>query len=240
MQAKVSSLISNLLKIADDRSSGSLDMVFAILNAFEPVRGLMLDKKTIQEIQKKLAVLTIKQSGFISVFNVLSVIKNKLQNEDKLFSYLDNVRMYYNDLPERQVREFLQVGKIPEYVFVHSNSRSIKYFLLTLQINTKSIHRIYQTVSLPGGEGRLQAHFFEQENFTVKLIDDDEINSIIPFVDIAFFGADLILPDSFVNKVKTTAFCIAFKKANIPVYVLADSLKHVPYGMEEKLSEMNS
>ncbi|MCD6366973.1 MAG: hypothetical protein J7L46_05470 [Bacteroidales bacterium] len=218
-------LISKLLKIADDRSSGSLDLVFAVFDAFKSTHNIQVKEEVIQQILKTLSVLEEKQAGFVSVCNVISEIKNRLRDSDKLFSYIDNTRRYYNNLSGKQTDIFLSTGLLPRNILLHSNSRSVKYFLLALQNTGMDIRKIYQTISLPGGEGKDQAYFLRQENFNVELVDDDEVACIVSHIDVAFFGADLVLHDSFINKVKTAKFCKILQTAGVPVFILADRLK---------------
>ncbi len=227
MQREVENLISKLLKIADDRSSGSLDLVFGIFDAFESVRNLVLKEDDILKILERLSVLEKKQSGFVSVFNVISEIKNRLEDTDNLFSYINNTRLYYNNLSNKQTEIFLTTGLTPRNILVHSNSRSVKYFLLALRNSGADIRKIYQTVSLPGGEGEVQARFLGQKNFNIELIDDDDVTDAVSHIDIAFFGADLVLHDGFINKAKTATICKIFQTAGVPVFVLADRLKQV-------------
>ncbi len=242
MEKSVEVLISRLYQIANDHTSGSLDLVYAILDAFYEmlsINRLYMDGESVNYIRKSLEKLTDKQGCFVSVFNVIRAIKQTLSisqnNLSVLFSCLDSVRNYYDNLPDKQTGIFLNSGfNIHRSILVHSNSRSVKSFLLSLQKKGKTIQKIYQTVSVPGEEGLIQAKFLQTNGFSVEIVDDGQVKKIISDIDTGFFGADIISPDSFINKVKTKSFCELLKAAGKPVIVIADKNKKVNGGDMER------
>ncbi len=234
MKNPVENLMSKLVQIADDRTSGSLDLVFAILDAFASGLSLGLyeiDKESTDAICKALRKLEDKQGFFVVVYKVILKLKEIFAAPQpdlkSLLSFIDSTKHYYDKLPERQVGDFLKFGIDTNKVLVHSNSHSVKSFLLALRKQGAEISKIYQTVSLPGGEGRVQAKMLQNEGFSVEMIDDEKVKKIVSAVDVAFFGADILFPISFINKAKTKVFCEQLHATGKPVVVIADKNKWV-------------
>jgi len=231
---KINILISTLEKIAYDRSSGSIDLVFAVLDAFTAgFDGIQkeMTENTVHNINLALRKLDKYQGSFIVlhqiILNLKTIFSTQKPDLQQLNSLINSTKEYYNNLQKNQAKAFLSLGIKSDIILLHSNSRSVKQFLMVLRSYQTNIKKIYQTVSTPGAEGLIQAKFLQDHGFLVEVINDEHINSIASNIDVAFFGADLILPDSFINKVNTNIICQSLQTEKVPVFVLADKNKKV-------------
>lgn len=109
-------------------------------------------------------------------------------------------------------------------VLVHSNSSAIHLLFKKASENAGNV-RIYQTISSPGEEGRVQAGKLSQMGFEVYLIHESAAGNFIGNIDFAVFGADVITKDFFINKAGTFPLTLLFNHYHKPVYVLSDSRK---------------
>lgn len=225
-------LISTLENLANDRSAGSIDLVFAVLDAFTTTFNTgqkEVTEETLQNINLALKNLDKHQGSFIVLHQIILKIENIFSSPkpdlSQLKTLINSTKTYYKNLQKNQAKAFLSLGINTNSILLHSNSRSVKQFLMALQASTTNINKIYQTVSSPGNEGLIQAKFLRDNGFLVEIINDEQIKAIASGIDVAFFGADLILPDSFINKVNTGMICRSLQIEKVPVFVLADKNK---------------
>lgn len=239
MTNQLEKLISKLSVIANDRSSGALDIVFAISDVvLDALNNRIINNNTRKVLMKALKVLKIKQGAFIVVNKLISSIESILDTTSdpakQLYDFIIFTKEYYERLSERQADKFLKLGIDTRKILVHSNSYSVKHFLLTLKKKGVIIQEIIQTASLPGNEGILQADCLKKYAFQVRIIGDEQVTTVMKNIDVVFLGSDLILNDSFINKVKTLYICKYMRQANIPVYVLADKNKIISHEEEQQ------
>ena len=120
-------------------------------------------------------------------------------------------------------------------ILLHSNSSAIhKLFSFASTIPEKPV--IWQTYSSPKGEGKLQARQLLNMGYAVHLFHEDNLNKFIKQIDLAIFGADLILENRFLNKSGTYAIALQLREAGLPVFVLAEERKKmqeaaIPHGI---------
>jgi|GEM_PF-5416113 len=230
----INTLISTLEAIANDRTAGSIDLVFAVLDAFTTAFDAgqkEITENAVQDINLALDKLDTSQGSFIVVHQIILKLKTIFASIEpdlqQLNVLINSTKEYYNNLQKKQAKAFLSPGINTGTILLHSNSRSVKQFLIALKNHKTNIKKIYQTVSKPGAEGLIQAGFLQNNGFIVEIIDDEQIKEIASGIDVAFFGSDLIFPHSFINKVNTGMICRSLQIEKVPVFVLADKNKKV-------------
>ncbi|MEN8249178.1 MAG: hypothetical protein ABFS32_09630 [Bacteroidota bacterium] len=111
-------------------------------------------------------------------------------------------------------------------ILAHSQSGVVLKTIETLVKNNINV-TVYQTESLPGGEGYIQAHLLKDRSIPVSLIKDHDIEEIIGDINCCLLGVDQYDNGGFVNKVGSSEIAELASINNVPVYVLGDTRKEV-------------
>lgn len=112
-------------------------------------------------------------------------------------------------------------------ILLHSNSSSIHILFRHLTYR-KVYPSVYQTMSGPVYEGKIQAGILADLGCTVHFINEAAIGRFINEIDFAVVGADNVFSDGFTNKVGTYPIALVCKEAEKPLYVICDSRKRSP------------
>lgn len=112
-------------------------------------------------------------------------------------------------------------------ILLHSNSSSIHILFRHLAYR-KIFPSVYQTMSGPVYEGKIQARILADLGCTVHFINEAAIGRFIQEIDFAVVGADNVFADGFSNKIGTYPIALVCKEAQKPLYVICDSRKRSP------------
>ncbi|MDY0343417.1 MAG: hypothetical protein RBR28_07580 [Lentimicrobium sp.] len=112
-------------------------------------------------------------------------------------------------------------------VLLHSNSSSIHVLFEHLAIHNV-FPSIYQTMSGPVFEGKLQARALSDLGCKVRFINEAAVGRFIDEIDFAVVGADNVFTDGFTNKIGTYPIALVCREAVKPFYVICDSRKRSP------------
>jgi translation initiation factor 2B subunit (eIF-2B alpha/beta/delta family) len=124
-------------------------------------------------------------------------------------------------------------------VLTHSRSGTVEQVLARLA-SAGRVNALIVTTSLPGGEGSALAHALAQRGIDVTLVADAAMGWALTGVDAVVLGADSVRADaSLVNKVGSLPLALCAQRADVPVYVLCESLKIAPSGWSLTLEEMD-
>jgi len=120
-------------------------------------------------------------------------------------------------------------------VLLHSNSSSIH--VLFEHLATHHIFpSVYQTMSGPVYEGKLQARALSDLGCKVHFINEAAVGRFIHEVDFAVMGADNVFTDGFTNKIGTYPIALVCREASIPFYVITDSRKRSPVDFKSRIN----
>ena len=120
-------------------------------------------------------------------------------------------------------------------ILLHSNSSSIH--VLFEHLATHNIFpSVYQTMSGPVYEGKLQARALSDLGCKVHFINEAAIGRFINEVDFAVMGADNVFTDGFTNKIGTYPIALVCREAGKPFYVICDSRKRSPVDFKSRIS----
>lgn len=122
-------------------------------------------------------------------------------------------------------------------ILLHSNSSSIHILFRHLAVR-KIFPSVYQTMSGPVYEGKIQAGIIADMGCTVHFINEAAIGKFIDEIDFAVVGADNVFTDGFTNKVGTYPIALVCKEANKPLYVICDSRKRSPVNYASRTNAM--
>ena len=122
-------------------------------------------------------------------------------------------------------------------ILLHSNSSSIH--VLFEHLATHNIFpSVYQTMSGPVFEGKLQARALSDLGCKVHFINEAAIGRFIHEVDFAVMGADNVFTDGFTNKIGTYPIALVCREANKPFYVICDSRKRSPVDFKSRIASL--
>ncbi len=120
-------------------------------------------------------------------------------------------------------------------ILLHSNSSSIH--ILFEHLATHNIFPpVYQTMSGPVFEGKLQARALSDLGCKVHFINEAAIGRFIHEIDFAVMGADNVFTDGFTNKIGTYPIALVCREAGKPFYVICDSRKRSPVDFRSRVT----
>ncbi len=122
-------------------------------------------------------------------------------------------------------------------ILLHSNSSSIHILFKHLAVR-KIFPSVYQTMSGPVFEGKIQAGVLADLGCVVHFINEAAIGKFINEIDFAVVGADNVFKDGFTNKIGTYPIALVCKEAQKPLYVICDSRKRSPLNYSSRTNAM--
>ncbi len=160
----------------------------------------------------------------------LNNFKKKSKIEFFINEYLHEWDENINRAAEKMARLVQFNGK---RILLHSNSSSIHILFRHLAMR-KIFPAVYQTMSGPVFEGKIQANILAELGCKVHFINEAAIGRFINEVDFAVVGADNVFTDGFTNKIGTYPIALVCKEADKAFYVLCDSRKRSPVDFKSR------
>jgi hypothetical protein len=210
-----------LERIKSNTLSGSAELTNQLID------GLLLLEPFLTQQDK---MLSTKKIGSMAAnkpfFAVLTHFAQALENSgNRWLPFLYDYKQQFSALHERIAEQLLQEIKPDHKTFLlHSNSSTLISVFQSLAKRLDVI-KIFQTLSTPGDEGLEQAEKLRKLSIDVQMVDTEPSPEILSAVDCFLTGADLILPDTFINKVGTKPIAEKIRHHNKLYFVLADPRK---------------
>jgi translation initiation factor 2B subunit (eIF-2B alpha/beta/delta family) len=159
------------------------------------------------------------------------LIETNISNSRKKIKIEAIIAEYNKEWDESIDRAAEKMARLVQFydkrILLHSNSSSIHILFKHLAVR-KIYPAIYQTMSGPVFEGKLQARILADMGCTVHFINEAAVGKFIHEIDFAVVGADNVFKDGFTNKVGTYPIALVCREAGIPLYVICDSRKRSP------------
>lgn len=215
--------------ILEDRESGSIALLNRLISALE----LTLREGGFSQegLLGLIARIRPELRHFAAMENFLVEFRDVLQgpggNREAGRAFITSYREHWKDSEEKTTEHFLQSCAPQGKTFLtHSHSHSI--LSLIAQLQNRHLHfQVVQTLSAPGEEGKIALEKIVKLGVRASLIRDDELDEVIPGVDVVLMGCDALLPGEFLNKVGTGKILEKAKETGIPAYVLAETRKQI-------------
>lgn len=164
----------------------------------------------------------------------LSDLRKKTRTEAFLNEYTKEWDQNIDLAAEKMARQVDFTGK---RVLLHSNSSTIH--ILFRHLAFRNLYpSVYQTMSGPVFEGKIQASLLADLGCKVHFINEAAIGRFIHEVDFAVVGADNVFTDGFTNKIGTYPIALVCKEADKPLYVMCDSRKRNPVDYASRTSAL--
>ncbi len=172
------------------------------------------------------------------VFNIVARLLDAMSGK-VVEMELDSVRHFAISKVDEVVGDSLRaIAQIAQYgseliadgdkIMTHSYSSTVVAMLKAAFAEHGNVE-VITTRSGPGGSGEMTARELGLYGMTVTFIDDTAIGLYLSTVNKVVVGTDRICADGMVvNSVGTYQLALAGKKANIPFYVLCETLKFDP------------
>ena len=223
MDKKLSHFQNSIRNIAEDKTSGATEM---LLNLLETLNEALKHGYTPSSFRTELEVLLHKQHLFTNLTNIARMLLNAANNPSETARIIASVQQYYQNLYHRQALRIKEhCPHQPVSILTHSNSAAVKNVVSHLQKHLK-IRQIYQTLSAPGEEGRIQAGFWASKGLKTFLITDAAVAKFIAQADCIILGSDQYNNEVFVNKTGSLNISIIANYYSKTVFVLSDRYKY--------------
>lgn len=236
------------LKIRDliaDNYSGSaaiLDKAIKCIQTYINSREIDVNflRENLEKVLRSFPDLAVLSHFMVQFFDFLERVetwdipdsRKKTRIEFFISEYTKEWEENIDQAAEKMTRLVKFSGK---KILVHSNSSSIHVLFKHLAYRN-IFPSVYQTMSGPVYEGKIEARILADLGCKVHVINENAIGRFIDEVDIAVVGADNVFTDGFTNKVGTYPIALVCKEAGKPLYVLCDSRKRSPVDYKSRTS----
>lgn len=226
--------------IFNDRVSGSgsilkkLEDELLTLGSLQPtipVPELISDLEKLKNVFPQFALF----HHFITV--LLDYLSSReLLSGDQLTEFIQTYRQKWKGSQSQAAEQLLrEVSFQNKNVLLHSNSSAIHcLFDKHSERNEKPV--LWQTLSSPANEGKIQAEILNSKGYDVHLFHEDALSKFIHQIDFAILGADFISDTFFINKSGSFPLSLILQHFQKPVYVLAEKRKYLS---EKESAEFN-
>ena len=212
---------NDLEKILINKTRGSSEIV-GLLN-----KHFLINRYKHNELKRIIKIAKEKLGHFETVNSYLGELSANLKsgNEEELKYFLVHFEQEeskkYNRLFDKIYPEIKNFDKI----LTLSRSSTVIKVLKLFHKRNKSLS-VTVCESRPKLEGRLTAEELAKSGVKVLLITDAMMNLLIPKVDAAIIGADIILRnENIVNKVGSKSLAILCRGSKKPCYVVSTKSK---------------
>ena len=218
----------SLQQIIDDNVSGSVTLLKRLMIVLE---NELLDPELnpatfiawIEHIRERMELFTV-----IRHFCDELILSHNISVSNYPANYLGFIYEYkefWEHAPQLLMKNLLrEIDLKGRKVMVHSNSGTIREVFRLVSKQYTDI-TIYQTISAPVEEGRIQAHDLVEMGFKVVLIPDALAAEKLKSSDYLILAADQVRERTIVNKVGSYQMALAAQELNVPVVVLTESRK---------------
>ncbi len=230
-------------QILQDRYSGSLTVANRMLDFFQQVIANGEKNKTaldelFEEVHQASKSLIKAQPNMVIIRRVWNqmqaTFKRLLKSEaipDDFYRILhDRVGEIRSELQENIAKIVHMGAKViaaSNKVMTISASTLVREILLTTH-RQKRRFEVFVPKSDPPAEGIRFAEFLAAEGIRTTLIPDSQVGVFMEDMNLVFTGADRIYERGFINKAGTLPICLAAKHFNVPVYLVAETMKILP------------
>lgn len=218
----------SIQQVMDDKVSGSVSLLKRLIIALEnELLDPELDPATfisyIEQVRHKMEMFTV-----IRHFCDELILSHNISVKHYPANYLDfmhEYREFWERAPQMLMNNLLRTVKLKnKTVMLHSNSGTIIEVFRLLAKDQPGI-QVFQTLSAPAEEGRLQALELAGMGYQVTLIPDALSGEMLRDTDYLLLAADQVRRDTILNKTGSLQMVLAAQQFNVPVIVLTESRK---------------
>lgn len=218
----------SIQRVLDDKVSGSVSLLNRLIIALEnELLDPELDPATfisyIEQVRHKMEMFTV-----IRHFCDELILSHNISVKHYPVNYLDfmhEYREFWERAPQLLMNNLLRSVKLKDKtVMLHSNSGTI-IEVFRLLAKEQPGTQVFQTLSAPVEEGRLQALELAEMGYRVTLIPDALAAEVMRDTDYLLLAADQVRRDTIVNKSGSFQMVLAAQAFSVPVIVITESRK---------------
>jgi translation initiation factor 2B subunit (eIF-2B alpha/beta/delta family) len=218
----------SIQQVIDDKVSGSVSLLKRLIVALEnELLDPDLDPATfisyIEHVRYKMEMFTV-----IRHFCDELILSHNISVKHYPANYLDfmqEYREFWERAPQMLMNNLVRTVNLKgKTVMLHSNSGTIIEVFRLLSKEQPGI-KVFQTLSAPAEEGRLQALELAGMGYQVTLIPDALSAEMLRDTDYLLLAADQVRRDTILNKTGSLQMVLAAQQFNVPVIVLTESRK---------------
>ena len=224
----MNSLRDEINRIRNNKRDGSLQILNDLILVI--MKYLTSGTFSLDELKSQINSLLDSFPDFAVLQHFIVAFNQAGKSKKAISGFISEYNKKWQGVDVKISSKFLEhINLERKTVLLHSNSKTICTLFEGIAKRKSSV-KVFQTESLPGGEGVKQAQLIEDLGFQVTVIKDEEVSEQLGKLDILILGADRIEPDVVVNKIGSFMLARIFEAQMKPVYVLADSRKMVESG----------
>jgi hypothetical protein len=212
---KIDSLLAEL---AADRTSGAATLYRKILNY------LVLGNLASHDLPDRIRALAGDMVP-------LSYLAGKLDGVE-IFEWRIVAKDLLRDLRQENVAIAGKLSKVfaegNMKLLAHSNSSTV---IEVLRARKRQIGKVYQTVAVPGEEGKVSFEALTEAGLDVELVDDGRAPGLIADGALPVLGADCITERFFVNKVGSAEIVASAVESGLEPVVVTGTEKLIRSGV---------
>lgn len=239
-------LIQEIFRITEDKKSGSA----AIVKKLQKIIYIYgsLEKTTSKKLLiDSLTTLFSKSGQFAALFHFIDRflfwIEDKFPDTTEIVSkdiitFLEDYNFIWNNV-NKLISKNLFIEVNPEKltkVLLHSYSSTVCEVFEILKNDLNKIE-IFQTISSPNGEGKLQAEYLRTLGYKVTIFVDAMVNKVAKEVDFTILGTDAVFEDFFINKIGSYNIVNSCRQLNKPVVLVCDTRKFISSNVNDNLAD---
>jgi translation initiation factor 2B subunit (eIF-2B alpha/beta/delta family) len=212
--------IINIKQNSEDGSLQILDLTIGLIMNY-----LATETFSLAVLKIQLKHLSNAFPDFAVLHHFINAIEQSGNTKGEISIFISGYKQIWHGVNEKISNHFLNNTEVSDStILLHSNSKTICALFEEIAKRKLPV-KVFQTESLPGGEGELQAEYIRKLGFKVLVIKDGDVVSNLSNIDMFLIGADRIERENIINKVGSDAIAKLFVEVEKQVYVLADSRK---------------
>lgn len=232
-------------ELLSDNYSGSAAILDKIIQSLQTyINGREIDHEYLRQNLEKITIhfpdLAVLHHFMQQLYDLLDQAATGDWSTDKKVTKIQKFISEYNQIWHESIGQAAEkMERLVKFsgkrILLHSNSSSIH--VLFEHLATHHIFpSVYQTMSGPVYEGKLQARALSDLGCKVRFINEAAIGRFIHEIDFAVMGADNVFTDGFTNKIGTYPIALVCREAAKPFYVICDSRKRSPLDFNSRIN----
>lgn len=224
-------------EIITDNYSGSAALLDKLIKSIQTyINYQEIDRDYLQDslnsITEHFPHLSVINHFLQQFYNLLEDIQPEIGHNEqagaRIESFLSGYISEWKDNMGQAAERMTRLIKFQhKKILLHSNSSSIHVLFEHLAMHN-IFPTIYQTMSAPAFEGKIQANALSELGCKIRLIKEVAVKRFIHETDFAITGAETIFNNGYTNKKGSLLIAHACHETSRPLYVICDSRKRSP------------
>ena len=240
-------IIKNIKNLKIQGAHHIAEASLKFLQSYADSNKLLNSRKFVYKLDRAIAELIKVRPTEPLAHNLLTEVKSLINKSSALPTKQINklidqkISLLIDQLAtsEKNIQKFSsKLIKNGQNIFTHCHSSEVESILVAAE-NSGKRFKVFNTETRPLLQGRITAKNLIKHNIPVTMVADSAAGFLISegsgkkvMMDIAFLGADAILPDgSVINKIGSYGIALSCFYTKVPIYIVSTLLKYDPKGL---------